>query len=59
MQLTFLGKSYEASFPAVETATTPESATFLGKRYARKQFKVHQRRQPVDELTYRGVRYTQ
>ncbi len=58
MQLTFLGKSYDASFPTVETTTTSESATFLGKRYARKQCSVHQRRQPADELTYRGVRYT-
>ena len=58
MQLTFRGKSYDASFPTVEAIATSESATFLGKLYARKQFQVQQRHQPADELTYRGVRYT-
>jgi hypothetical protein len=31
--------------------------TFLGKPYARKQYTVALR-QPTEELTYRGVRYT-
>lgn len=58
MQLSFLGKPYEASFPAVEASETTETATFLGKRYTRKQFNLHQRQQPETALTYRGVRYT-
>jgi hypothetical protein len=57
MQLSFLGKSYQASFPTVETSETTETATFLGKRYARKQFNVSQRQQPAAEMMYRGVRY--
>lgn len=57
MELSFLGKSYQASFPTVEASETTEIATFLGKRYARKQFNVSQRQQPTSEMTYRGVRY--
>ncbi len=57
MQLSFLGQSYEASMPTVEATETRETATFLGKRYARKQFTVSQRQQPASELTYRGARY--
>ena len=56
MQLSFLGQPYTASSSDVEAIMTGETATFMGKRYARKQFTVTQRQQPV-ELTYRGVRY--
>ena len=58
MQLSFLGQSYQASIPAVEATETNETATFLGKRYVRKQFSVNQRQQSATELTYRGVRYS-
>lgn len=57
MQLSFLGQSYEASMPVVDATETNETATFLGKRYVRKQFNVSFR-QPTAELTYRGVRYS-
>lgn len=57
MQLSFLGKFYEASFPAVEANETSETGMFLGKRYTKKQFTITQRHQPTTELTYRGVRY--
>lgn len=57
MQLSFLGQSYQASFPAVEAAETTETATFLGKRYLRKQFNVSQHQQSTFERTYRGVHY--
>lgn len=57
MQLSFLGKSYTASNPSIDTVATGETATFMGKPYARKQFNVTQRHQPA-ELTYRGVHYT-
>ncbi|MEO1069114.1 MAG: DUF4278 domain-containing protein [Cyanobacteria bacterium J06638_6] len=58
MQLSFLGKSYTTSTPAINTAMTGETATFMGKPYARKQYNVAQRQQPKSELTYRGVDYT-
>ena len=57
MQLSFLGKSYEASTPAIDATPTGETATFMGQPYARKQFNVTQRQQPA-ELTYRGIRYS-
>lgn len=57
MQLSFLGKSYTASFPAIGAIETAETATFLGKRYTRKQFNHSQRQHPTEELTYRGARY--
>lgn len=58
MKLSFLGQSYEASNPAIAVTETSETATFLGKPYARKQYSVSQRHQLAAELTYRGVRYT-
>ncbi len=57
MQLSFLGKSYETSAPAIDAISTGETATFMGRPYARKQFTVAQRQQPA-ELTYRGVHYS-
>ena len=57
MELSFLGKSYTASSPSIEAAMTGETANFMGKSYARKQYSVTQRQQPA-EMTYRGVRYT-
>lgn len=56
MQLSFLGKSYSASTPAIDATVTGETATFMGRPYARKQFAVAQRQQPA-ELTYRGISY--
>jgi hypothetical protein len=58
MQLSFLGKSYTASTPAIDAAITSETATFMGKPYARKQYTVAQRQSPKSELTYRGICYT-
>lgn len=57
MQLTYRGQAYEASTPAIEATPSDETATFMGRPYARKQFTVTQRQQPA-ELTYRGVNYT-
>ena len=57
MQLSFLGKSYTASNPAVEASMTGETATFMGNSYACKQFNVTQRQQPA-KFTYRGIHYT-
>ena len=57
MQLTYRGQAYETFAPAIEATPSGETATFLGRPYARKQFTVTQRQQPA-ELTYRGVHYT-
>ncbi len=58
MQLTYRGQAYEVSAtPAVDAIATAETATFMGRPYARKQFTVTQRYQAA-ELTYRGVHYT-
>ncbi len=57
MQLIYRGQAYEASIPAFEAIPSGETATFLGRPYARKQFTITQRQQPA-ELTYRGVHYT-
>ncbi|MBE9138040.1 DUF4278 domain-containing protein [Nodosilinea sp. LEGE 07088] len=56
MQLSFLGNSYTASTTAIEAIPSGETATFMGRPYARKQVTVAQRQQPA-ELTYRGVHY--
>ena len=58
MQLSFLGKSYNASSPAIEATETQETATFLGRSYAKKSFNVAQRQQPSEDLTFLGRRYT-
>ena len=57
MQLSFLGKSYTASTPAISATITGETATFMGKPYARRQFNVVQQLSTQSELTYRGIRY--
>ncbi len=57
MQLSFLGKAYIAANPEIEASMTGETATFLGKSYARRQFNVTQRLQPA-ALTYRGIHHT-
>lgn len=56
MQLTYRGQSYEMSAPAIAAVPSDETATFLGRPYARRQFDLAQRQQPA-ELTYRGIRY--
>jgi len=58
MKLFFLGQTYEASIAPVEATETPETATFLGKRYLRKQFNVSQRQAAPEELTFLGKKYT-
>jgi len=57
MQLSFLGNTYDASFPIVEASETLETVSFLGKQYAKKHFNVTQRQQPPSAMIYRGVRY--
>ncbi|PSR16980.1 hypothetical protein C8255_15025 [filamentous cyanobacterium CCP3] len=40
----------------IDATVTGETATFMGRPYARKPFTVAQRQQPA-ELTYHGIRY--
>ncbi len=58
MQLSFLGRSYTASTPDVETVETQEFATFLGRPYRLKQHNVTQRQRPAESLSFMGRRYT-
>jgi hypothetical protein len=58
MQLSFLGKAYTASSPAIEATETGETLTFMGRQSKVKQFHVTQRQQPAAELTFMGRRYS-
>ncbi|PSN14889.1 hypothetical protein C7293_09650 [filamentous cyanobacterium CCT1] len=58
MQLSFLGKTYTASTPAVTATETQATVTFLGRSSRVKQFNVTQRQQPAEELNFMGRRYT-
>lgn len=58
MQLSFLGKAYTASSPAIETTETEATVSFLGRSSKVKQFTVAQRQQPSEELTFMGRRYS-
>ena len=58
MKLTYRGQDYTVANQPIDAVPTGETATFLGRRYPRKQFAVAQRQQPGEALTYRGIRYT-
>ncbi|PSN14767.1 hypothetical protein C7271_21410 [filamentous cyanobacterium CCP5] len=58
MKLSFLGKSYEVSNPAVDTVETEKVVTFLGRRSAVTQHCAAHRSQPREELTFLGRHYT-
>lgn len=58
MKLSFLGKSYETSSPAIDTIETQETVTFLGRRSIVTHHHAARRSQPPEELTFLGRRYT-
>ncbi|MBW4485043.1 MAG: hypothetical protein KME14_21105 [Tildeniella torsiva UHER 1998/13D] len=58
MRLSFLGKTYTASTPAIAATETQETVAFLGCSAKVKQFNVTQRQQPAVELSFMGRRYT-
>lgn len=58
MKLSFLGKNYEASTPAIDTVETQQSVTFLGRRSVVTHHHIAHRSQPPEELTFLGRRYT-
>jgi hypothetical protein len=58
MQLSFLGKSYTASTPAIETTESEQTLSFLGRKSVVKQHSIAQRQSMGEELTFMGRRYT-
>jgi hypothetical protein len=58
MQLSFLGKSYTASTPAVDTTETQQTLSFLGRKSTVKQHSIAQRQSTGEEMTFMGRRYT-
>lgn len=58
MQLSFLGKSYETSTPAIEAIETQQTLSFLGRKSTVKQYSVPQRQSQGEELTFMGRRYS-
>jgi hypothetical protein len=58
MQLSFLGKTYTATSPAIQATETEATVSFLGHSAKVKQFNVAQRQQPSVELNFMGRRYT-
>ena len=58
MQLSFLGKSYNSSSPAIKATETEATVSFLGRSSKVKQFNVTQHQQPTEELTFMGRRYS-
>jgi hypothetical protein len=57
MQLSFLGKSYTPSTPAIETTETQQTLSFLGRKSIVKQHSIAQRQTSGEELTFMGRRY--
>ncbi len=58
MKLSFLGRSYEASAPTVETTTTQHDGHFLGQNFTLKQSRAVSTSSSQARLRYRGVDYT-
>ncbi len=58
MQLSFLGKSYTAATPSIETTETEQTLSFLGRKSVVKQHSVAQRQSTGEALTFMGRRYT-
>lgn len=57
MNLTYRGIAYSSSAPSVEATETEQTGTFLGARFACKQYQVAHRRPQAEELTFLGRRY--
>jgi len=58
MQLSFLGKSYTASAPAIETTESEQTLSFLSRKSTVKQHSIAHRQSTCQELTFIGRRYT-
>ena len=57
MKLSFLGRTYEAQSPTVETTTTTYMGQFRGQPFTLKQSSAASP-EPQARLRYRGVDYT-
>ncbi len=57
MKLSFLGKSYNVPFNAIDGIETDETLTYMGKQYKRKQYNVPASHQESMTLTYMGRKY--
>lgn len=59
MELTYRGQSYTPDFPNVEAQASVTDATYRGRRYQIKQYKVARRAQskPSAQFIYRGQTY--
>jgi hypothetical protein len=58
MQISFLGKSYTAATPSIDTTETEQTLSFLGRKSVVKQHSVAQRQSTGEALTFMGRRYT-
>lgn len=58
MQLSFLGKSYTAATPMIETTESQQQVCFMGRCSLVKQHSIAQRQPSGEELTFMGRRYT-
>ncbi len=58
MPLTSRSPTYEVSRQTTKGREIDAPATFLGRRYTRKQFSVAYRQKPSEERMYRGARYS-
>ena len=58
MQLSFLGKSYTASAPSVDTIELEQTVSFLGRKSTVKQHRLAQRQSTGEALTFMGRRYS-
>ncbi|HEY9886925.1 MAG TPA: DUF4278 domain-containing protein [Candidatus Obscuribacterales bacterium] len=57
MKMIYRGVSFDSLVAGSPAAATEQTGTFLGSAYPIKQSQVAFR-QPSEELTYRGVRYS-
>jgi len=58
MKLSFLGKSYTASAPAIDVTETQQTLSFMGRKSTVKQHSIAQRKPIGQEFTFMGRRYT-
>ena len=58
MKLSFLGRSYEAAAPTVETTSTEHDGRFLGQNFTLKQSHAVSPNSSQARLRYRGIDYT-
>jgi hypothetical protein len=58
MKLSFLGRTYNRTFPAIEVAETQETVKFLGQSTSVKRLTTAHRQDEPAEMRFLGRRYT-